>query len=127
MEPVAIVTILILGQYFYFSILVGRARMKHQILAPATTGEAVFERCFRVHQNTLEQLVVFVPCMWFFAMYVNALIAATLGLVFMIGRQFYCVDYIQDPEKRTRGFVIGQLAQTVALLGGLIGAVLAWL
>lgn len=127
MEPVAIITILILGQYFYFSILVGRARMQHQVMAPAVTGNAFFERCFRVQQNTMEQLIIFLPCMWLFGMFVSPMIAAGLGLLFMIGRQFYCIDYIADPAKRARGFVIGQLAQTVALLGALIGAVLSWL
>jgi len=126
MEPVAIVTVLILAQYFWFSILVGKTRIAHDVPAPAVIGNAIFERYFRIHQNTLEQLVVILPAMWLFAWYVEPLSAAGLGLVFIIGRAIYCSAYAQDPAKRTTGFVVGSLAQTVLLLGALIGPILSW-
>ena len=50
----------------------GRARVRCNVPAPATTGHPVFERYFRVQQNTLEQLIVFVPSMWLFGLYVSA-------------------------------------------------------
>ena len=61
MEYVAIVTVLVLIEYFVFGALVGRARGRAEIEAPATTGDPIFERYFRVHQNTMEQLVMFLP------------------------------------------------------------------
>jgi len=126
MEPVAIVTVLILAQYFWFSILVGKTRIAHDVPAPAVIGNAIFERYFRIHQNTLEQLVVIVPVMWLFAWYIEPLSAAGLGLVFIIGRAIYCSAYAQDPAKRGLGFIIGSLAQTALLLGALIGPILSW-
>jgi glutathione S-transferase len=126
MEPVAIVTVLMLAQYFWFSILVGKARIAHDVPAPAVIGNAIFERYFRIHQNTLEQLVVILPVMWLFAWYVEPLSAAGLGLVFIIGRAIYCSAYAQDPAKRATGFIVGSLAQTVLLLGALIGPILSW-
>ena len=59
MELVAIVILLALIEYNIFGILVGRARAKYNVPAPATSGDPVFERYCRVHQNTLEQLMVF--------------------------------------------------------------------
>ena len=56
MPYVAIVTVLALLEYQFFGIMVGRARGRYGIAAPATTGHEVFERHFRVHMNTLEQL-----------------------------------------------------------------------
>ncbi len=53
MAPVAIVTVLALLQLFVFAFQVGKQRVKHEIKAPAISGEAEFERAFRVHQNTL--------------------------------------------------------------------------
>lgn len=38
---------------------VGSARRKYGIGGSATIGNSDFERCFRVHQNALEQLIVF--------------------------------------------------------------------
>lgn len=127
MEPIAVVTVFALIEYFVFSILVARSRVKTKTEPPAIAGDPVFERTFRVHQNTLEQLIVFLPALWLFGLYVDALIGAGVGLVFIVGRALYCRGYVEDPGKRTRGFVIGQLSQTVLLLGGLIGAVVSWL
>ncbi len=127
MEPVAIVTVLLLIQYFVFAILVGRARVQRKVMAPAVTGDEVFERYFRVQQNTHEQLIVVLPVLWLFGWYVQPLVAAAMGLIFIAGRWLYCRDYVRDPAKRGRGFAVGNLAQTVLLLGALIGPVLAWL
>ena len=48
----AIVTCLALVLYALLSLRVARARVKYNILAPATTGHPAFERCFRIQQNT---------------------------------------------------------------------------
>lgn len=127
MEPVAVVTVLMLVQFFSFAILVGRARVQHDIKPPAVTGNEMFERYFRIHQNTMEQLVVVLPALWLFAWYVEPWSAAAMGLLFIAGRWIYCSSYAKDPAKRGMGFGIGNLAQTVLLLGALIGPVLSWI
>lgn len=123
MEPVAIVCVIALLQYFYLSIMVGKARGTHGVKAPATTGHPVFERHFRVQQNTVEQLLLFIPSLWMFGYYVNAIAAAALGLVFVVGRALYAHSYVNDPARRGAGFAIGVLATLVLLLGSLVGAV----
>jgi uncharacterized MAPEG superfamily protein len=123
-EYVAIVTSLVLMQAFMFAIQVGPQRTKHKINAPATTGNPEFERAFRVHENTLEQLIILIPSMWIFATYWRPDIAAGLGVVFIIGRQIYRGAYMADPAKRSTGFSIGALATSVLLVGGLVGAVM---
>ena len=122
MEYVAIVTILIVLQTFWFSFEVGKARGKYGVKAPACSGAPEFERAYRVHQNTIEQLVLFLPSLWVFAMYAHALGAAALGVVFMVGRALYSSSYRRDPSSRSAGFGIGAVALAVAALGGL-GAV----
>ena len=66
MDAIAIVTILALMQTFFCAIQVGKARMKHGVNAPDTSGNEEFDRVFRVHQNTIEQLVLFIPALWIF-------------------------------------------------------------
>ena len=122
MELVAIVTGLALLQVIWFSIQVGQQRAKHAVNAPAMSGHPDFDRMFRVHQNTIEQLVVFVPAMWMFGYYVHAQIAAGLGMVFIVGRQLYRNGYLGDPKSRGAGFGVGGVAVLVLLLGGIIGA-----
>lgn len=122
MAAVAIVVVLALIEYTWFGFLVGRARGRAGIAAPAITGDPIFERYMRVQQNTLEQLVVFVPAMFLFGYYVNAWVAALIGLVFIAGRALYLRLYVADPARRGPGVLISMLAQVVLLLGGGIGA-----
>lgn len=122
MEAIAIVTILAVLQAFWFAFQVGQQRVKHGVKAPACTGAPEFERMFRVHQNTMEQLVLVIPTLWIFGYYVHGLIGAGLGLLYIIGRFVYRASYLKDPASRSAGFGIGALALAVLAIGGLIGA-----
>ena len=124
MQLVAIVTVLALVQYFVLGLRVGQARGKFGIEAPAITGHPVFERHFRVHQNTMEQLVLFLPALWLFASYASAPVGAALGVLFIIGRAMYARAYIAEPKTREMGVVLTLVATVILLLGGLIGAVI---
>ena len=124
MQLVAIVTALALVQYFVLGLRVGQARGKYGIEAPAITGHPIFERHFRVHQNTLEQLVLFIPALWLFATYVSAAVAAGLGVLFIVGRFVYARGYVAEPKKRGPGTALTALATMVLLVGGLVGALL---
>jgi glutathione S-transferase len=122
---VAIVTVLVLLFYFWTALTVGRMRGKHKIDAPAMTGHPEFERAVRVQMNTLEWIVIFLPAMWLCAAYVNPMLAAALGVVWIVGRYMYMQGYLKDPKARSMGFMIQMGATAVALFGGLIGAVVS--
>ena len=123
MDYVAIVTALALIEFLVLGILVGRARARFGIAAPATTGHPVFERVFRVHVNTLEQLALFVPSMWICAYYWNPEWTAAIGVAFIIGRAVYARSYIREPQSRSFGFLLTFLPIFVFLVGTLVGAV----
>ena len=125
MAWIAVVAALALVEYVVFGLQVGQARGRYGVKAPATTGHELFERTYRVQQNTAEQLVLFLPSLYLFAVYVSPRIGALLGLAFVVGRALYARGYVTDPEKRGLGFGIGFLATLALLLGGLIGAVVA--
>jgi len=124
MELVSLVVVVALLEYFIFGLLVGRARGQYGVPAPAMSGHPVFERTMRVQQNTLEQLVIFVPAMFMFAQLVSAGMAALLGVIFIVGRALYYRGYVEAPEKRSVGFVLTVIPQVLLMLGTLIGA--AW-
>jgi glutathione S-transferase len=115
----ALVTLLVLLVYFWMSLQVGRARGKSGINAPAMTGDPLLERAVRVHYNTLEWLPIFLVSLWLFAIYWNELVAAGLGIVWIIGRLVYSAGYMADPAKRSTGFLIQLLAGAVLLFGAL--------
>jgi len=120
MDAVIIVTILAIMQFYWFGIEVGKMRAKHQCKAPAITGAPEFERMFRVQQNTMEQLVMFLPVLWLFAKAVNPLWAAGMGGVYLLGRAMYRVAYVKDPKGRSAGFMLSVLPTTVMLIWVLV-------
>ena len=122
MAYVQIVLALALLQFMYFGIAVGRARGIYKCPAPATTGNEMFERYFRVQMNTLEQLVVFIPAIFLFAMKVDPRWAAGLGAVYLVGRVLYFTSYVRDPAKRGPGFALSAIPNMALVVGGLIGA-----
>ena len=127
MDLVLLVVGLALLEYLAFGLLTGKARAQHGVEAPAIVGHPDFERKYRVQQNTLEQLIIFVPSILLFQHFWNPNFAALLGLIFIVGRILYYRGYVGDPSKRAFGFVIGFVAQAVLLLGAILGASLALL
>jgi glutathione S-transferase len=123
MTYVDIVTALALLQFMVFGFRVAKARGRYGVAAPAIAGNEIFERYFRVQQNTLEQLIVFLPALYVFSHYYNPLVAAALGVIYLIGREIYAATYVKDPKKREIGYVLTALPVAILLLGGLFGAI----
>ena len=123
MAYVNIVTALAVLQFIAFGFLVGHARTRYGVKAPASSGNAIFERYFRVQMNTLEQLVALIPGLYLFSHYFNPLIAAALGLVYLVGRVLYSMSYVTDPAKRGPGYGLTLLPIVILLFGGIFGAV----
>jgi glutathione S-transferase len=103
--------------YLWIGFEVGKARVRCKVKAPATTGHPEFERFYRVQMNTLEWLVVYLPCLLLFGFYVSDLGAAALGIAWIAGRVIYKRAYVAAPETRGRGFVIQATATSVLLFG----------
>jgi uncharacterized membrane protein YecN with MAPEG domain len=114
-------TALALLLYLVFTYNVGRARTRYGVEAPAITGNAAFERVYRVQQNTLEQIVVFIPALWLFARFISETWAGVIGLVWILGRLIYAWGYYRDAKQRGPGAIITALCSAVLLLGSFVG------
>lgn len=125
MALVNLIVALALLQFFAFATAVGKAREKYKVSAPATTGNEMFERYFRVQMNTLELLIMFVPAIWIFGFYLNADAAAGLGALYLIGRGVYFFSYVKDPRKRSVGFGLSAAPVALLVIGALVGAAAA--
>ena len=117
---VAIVTLLALLLYFVMGARVGQARSKYGVAAPAVTGNPDFERAYRIQMNTLEWLPIFLVSLWLFAAsWGSDLIAAAIGLIWILGRVLYLTGYSRAAEARGPGFLIQALTAAVLLFGAL--------
>jgi glutathione S-transferase len=123
MNGVAAIVGLAVLEYMIFGVLVGRARGTYHIPAPATTGDPTFERYFRVHQNSMEALIVFIPSLLLFAYYVSVSLAIAIGLIFLVGRIIYGTGYITAPEKRGPGAMITFSVNAILVLGAIVGPI----
>lgn len=123
MNYVAFVILLAIVEYIVIVWLVARARIRYGIKAPATTGHDVFERTFRVQQNTLEGLVIFLPGLWLCGFYLGPEWAFWLGIAGIIGRALYAWGYIRAAEKRGPGAGIVGVVNMTLVIGALVGVI----
>ena len=119
----SLITLAAVVLYQATALMVGKARFEHKVKPPAIHGPEAFERVVRVQQNTLEQLVFFLPVFWLATLQSQAAVAAVLGLVWVAGRIAYAVGYIASPEKRGPGFGISILSSLALLVMALVGAI----
>jgi glutathione S-transferase len=117
----ALVTLLNVLLLFGTMWAVGRARDKYGIKAPAASGDPAFERAYRVQMNTLESTVMFLPTLWLAASYGFGGWAGVAGLVWIVGRVWYALAYLQDAGKRGPGFMVGMLGWAATLVMAGIG------
>lgn len=117
----AVVTLLAILLLFATITVVGRARMRYGIKAPATSGHPAFERAFRVQMNTLEASVLFLPTLWLATHFGLGAWAGIAGLAWIVGRVWYAAAYLGDPAKREGGFLLGMLAWAATLVLACVG------
>ena len=117
----AVVTLAALITYQGTAMAVGQARVQHKVMPPASSGPEEFERALRVQQNTLEQLVFFLPTFWLAALLGSETWACLLGFLWVGGRIAYGVGYRQAPGKRGPGFGISFLSSIALLVMAIVG------
>lgn len=114
----ALATMVALSVYYSQAIFVALSRNKHGIKPPRTTGNEDFERAFRVHYNTLEQLPLLLFPLWFFAFLVSSYWAGWLGIMWSIGRIGYMYGYYKGAETRhSYGSIISYIAWIILVVG----------
>jgi uncharacterized membrane protein YecN with MAPEG domain len=123
MEYATLIVLLALLQYTWFTMRTGMGREKYNIKAPACSGDETWERLFRVQQNTLEQLIVFIPACYAFAWFLSPLWALILGVVFIVGRFLYSAEYVKEPKTRAFGMILTFLPNAALIVGALFGLI----
>lgn len=124
MEYTILVILLALLQFVIFTARVAANRGKYKVNAPATSGNETWERLFRVQQNTMEQLVIFIPAAVIFGYYFKGAWILIPGLMFILGRFLYAQEYVKNPTRRVPGMALTLFANAVLLIGGLTGVAL---
>jgi len=127
MKYTALVTVAALVFTFLVSGRVGSMRVKFGVSAPTTAGQPDFERAFRVHMNTIEQLVLFIPLLWLASGVIGDLWASAVGAVWIVGRIIYAGGYWKAADKRGPGMIITIISTGVLGLATLWGIVQAFM
>jgi glutathione S-transferase len=120
---VAIDTILAVLVALFASFRVSQMRGKHGIHAPATVGHPDFERAFRAHANTIENMILYLPLLWMAAFFYGGQFPFWIGLLWIVGRVLYIVGYTtNDTAKRAPGAYLSY----AALVGLMVLVGLGW-
>jgi glutathione S-transferase len=123
MNYVDLVAVLAVIQMIFFGVLVGRARGRYGVKAPAVSGHELFERAYRVQMNTLELMVAFLPALFIAAKYWPQAYVAGVGAVYLLGRLIYWRSYVAAPSSRALGFGLSMLPILALLLGSLVAII----
>lgn len=123
MHWIVVIILLAILQYMIFSFLVGPTRGKYGVSAPKTVGNDDWERRYRVHQNTMEHLVAFIPAIWLCATYSYIEVAVVFGIIYLLARTHYAYSYIKDPKLRAPGAIFSFFPILFMVLAALAGAV----
>lgn len=105
--------------------MVGRARGRFGVKAPATTGHPDFERVFRAQMNTIEHAVMFLPAFAVALLYGHDLLACGLGLAWLLFRTWYLVAYAGGGS-RALPFALSGVALVALLVQGIWGLAWTW-
>lgn len=116
---ITVITLLSLLLFVVLSYNVGMSRRKYSIKPPLMEGPEEFQRRFRTQQNTMEQLMVFLPSLWIFGQYASYLLATIFGIVWLVARIGYAVVYYKGSKARFHFFLIGLVMSLIMLIGGL--------
>ena len=117
----AFITLLTVALLFAVTFNVGRARGKYQIKAPAVLGHEMFERAYRIQLNTIENVLMFLPALWLYAIFIGDKGAGDSGMIWLLGRIWYAIAYQNNPAKRGYGFLISLLVIAGLWLGAAYG------
>ena len=123
MNYVDLIILLALVEYIFLIMLVGYSRSKFGVNAPAVAGNSEWERLHRIQVNTTEQLVLFLPAIYAFAHYISAVLAAGLGVFFLVGRVVYYLGYKSAGDKRLPGAIMSAFTSYIMVIGAIAGLV----
>ena len=123
----ALVTLLAVLVTIGLSMMVSKVRTRAGIQPPAMSGAPEVERALRIHGNTIEQIVVFLPALWLAALYFQGWTVPVAGLVWCVGRVLYAVSYMTAPSKRHLGFALTIIPTLILIVLAVIGIVSAWM
>ncbi len=88
--------------------------------SPEIYSDRHFMIAFRNQMNFLENLILFLPTLWIFAIGVSDHIAALIGVAYLIGRAIYARNYPRG-YLHARGFQLS-LVSFLVLLAGAVGS-----
>jgi uncharacterized MAPEG superfamily protein len=120
---VSLISVLATVEVLVLGFLVGRGRIAYGVPAPAMSGHPTWERLNRAHQNSLEQLVLFLPLFTAYVFNAGVPTGIVAGVVFLIARIVYAVGYVRDPARRAAGAWLTAIVQIWLAAGALVGLV----
>ena len=112
---VTLVTLAALTMSWRLAAKVGAARVASpNPHSPEIYSQPEFMRVFRNHANFNENLLLFLPALWLFALSYSDSLAALIGTSFLVGRIMYARNY---PANHRLGFQVAYFSCLILFAG----------
>jgi len=108
---------------FYLAFNVWSVRRKHKVSVLDSTKKKEVLIANRVHMNTIELSIVYIPLLWIATIYGSVMIASILWVIWFVSRVWYAFAYLKDPKWRQIPFMIGIPCIFLTALLGLYGII----
>ena len=122
----ALVTVVLIVEYYALTVPIYAARRRCGIRPPAMVGDPGLERAVRVHLNTLEKLAIVFPTLWITAWSVGDGPAAVAGAGWGASRIVYAAGYLRSARGRTFGAILGDVFEIGLVALSTYGIVSTW-
>lgn len=108
----------------YLAVNVGLTRIKTKTPAYKNTKDEAVNIANRVHMNTVENTVVYIPLLWVATVFGSAMVAGILGGVWFLARIWYSFAYLQEPTSRRNPFLLSVACMVFTILVAIYGVIL---
>ena len=125
MEELAFPIIVTLGTValvFFLTLKVGLARKEYKVKVPKVSGNIEFEKVFRAQQNTLENVVMFLPLLWISSVFFSAMISGVVGSMWLFSRVLFALGYSsKNMKRRSLPFLMSILCLAILFVLSIVG------
>lgn len=96
-----LVSLIALLQTFGLDVYISLSKFRHGVQDPEIVNNETFKKIYKIYNNTVSDLILFLPLLWIFSSLESDQMAGILGLIWLFGRFHYDFSFFKNPSTRT--------------------------
>jgi uncharacterized membrane protein YecN with MAPEG domain len=96
-----LISLLALLQTFGLDVYISLNKFKRGVQDPEIVNDETFKKVYKIYNNTVSDLILFLPLLWMFSSLESDNMAGLLGIIWLFGRFHYDFAFFKNPSSRT--------------------------